>query len=219
MEKVKNKLLGICIIISVLLCSLVICCFSMQPALAEEDYYTTEDYTNDDYLINSDLKITQYADSMKHETQKYTVLSKNFSDNGLYTSTIKYAGGVLVANNDDPIVQIIPKSLFKQENDGIVYVGREYGFFIKTEPWTDGVLLSTVSVFDIINEYNEDYLKAQVRFGVKNLFQREFVYFEKTLDKIPTRYHRILMGNTPYDKIDKSVIQYINIDKNSVMGR
>lgn len=219
MEKVKNKLLGICIIISVLLCSLVICCFSMQPALAEEDYYTTEDYTNDDYLINSDLKITQYADSMKHETQKYTVLSKNFSDNGLYTSTIKYAGGVLVANNDDPIVQIIPKSLFKQENDGIVYVGREYGFFIKTEPWTDGVLLSTVSVFDIINEYNEDYLKDQVRFGVKNLFQREFVYFEKTLDKIPTRYHRILMGNTPYDKIDKSVIQYINIDKNSVMGK
>ncbi len=219
MKKGKNKLLVICIIISVLLCSLVICGFSMQPALAEEDYYTTEDYTNDDYLINSDLKITQYADSMKHETQKYTVLSRNFSDNGLYASTIKYAGGVLVANNDDPIVQIIPKSLFKQENDGKVYVGRDYGFFIKTEPWTDGVLLSTVSVFDITNELNEDYLKDQVKFGVKNLFQREFVYFEKTLDKIPTRYHRILMGNTPYDKIDKSVIQYINTDKNSVMGK
>lgn len=124
-----------------------------------------------------------------------------------------------MANNDDPIVQIIPKSLFKQENDGIVYVGRDYGFFIKTEPWADGVLLSTVSVFDITNEVDKNYLKDQVKFGVKNLFQREFVYFEKTLDKIPTRYHRILMGNTPYDKIDKSVIQYINIDKNSVMGK
>ena len=77
------------------------------------------------------------------------------TDNCIEDYYLKYYGkymtyydeGEMLVFNDDAIVNIIPRNLFI--TPGIYsYVGKEYGFFIKTEN-VGGEILSTYMVFDI----------------------------------------------------------------------
>ena len=154
---------------------------------------------------------------MPHE-YLYANLSDKFSNNGLYASTVKYGKSStnimqMSASGDDPIVQIVPKDLFTTENSGIIHIGEEYGFFIKTKLLVDGAYLSTVAIFDIKNNLSEAELKDQIRFDVKYLFQREFVYFSKDIKSIPTRNSNY---GKPYMAVSKELKNFIGVDSSVV---
>lgn len=177
MEKSKNKILSFMLAICIVLCSIIsICTFNWHNVFAEQNYSIT-DYTDDDMLLNSKHNIVDYANSTYYEKNGYMVvdLADQYSNNGLYSSTVKYTEDTdrikkLHANGDDPIVQIVPKELFKTANDGIVEIGKEYGFFIKTDEVVDGVYVSTISVFDITNKVKDEEVKDSAIFSLKHLF-------------------------------------------------
>ena len=134
--------------------------YASTNALMAESAGTVESYTDTDkfYINKIEYDIRDYAGSMHNQVNQepYSNLTDSYNvDKSNYGSTVKYAENPdnnrvmsLWANDDDAITQIIPDYLFKEVNDGIIHIGKEYGFFIKTEVMDNEVLLSSVILFD-----------------------------------------------------------------------
>lgn len=151
-----------------------------EKAYADNSFSITEgmydEYTDTDFLLNNNQKkIQDYSSELYAEDMEV-----NFNNNNI----------VLTNLEDDAIVQIVPKELFSQIGNHI-YIGKEYGFFIKTQEqiyehqdeqngWQSQVsnknYKSTVIVFDIITELDLIATVDQIIVTVKPLFQYEYAY-------------------------------------------
>ncbi len=221
-RKNVNKIVISIMIIAILVAMLFAFC-NLNTINAEANVGVATDCANtDDYIHNGKkYNLIDYAKSTIEDLPNdflYANLLNYYSNNGLYASTVKYDKDSantmrMSASGDDPIVQIIPKEFFTSTNTGKIHVGKEYGFFIKTRVLTDGAYLSTVSVFDFINQVNEPELKDQIRFNVKHLFQREYVYFSKDIKSIPTRNCNY---GKPYMEVSKDLKNNIGVDSSVV---
>lgn len=124
-------------------------------------------------------------DTFTYNSTTYSIqdYKNSINNNSLFGSTMDLGISYYYAYSDDPIVNIIPKELFCTV--GVeTYIGREYGFFIKTvsETYYDGDFSRTsnnyrsyVIVFDITN--NTDLVTNVDRaiFTVTNLFSLEYI--------------------------------------------
>lgn len=137
-----------------------------------------DNYTNSDSLLNNSTKnINNYPT----DTTLYRSTSNISRNNGVFSLSI---------SDDDPIVQIVPKELFYYIGEHL-YIGKEYGFFVKTiaesydykdanDDWqcsiSDYNIKSTVIVFDINTLY--DMVETIDRFivSVTPLYQYEYAY-------------------------------------------
>jgi hypothetical protein len=105
-------------------------------------------------------------------------------DEGLFGCTISNENGMYYITGDDPIVNIIPKEYFYMLGSH-TFIGREYGFFIRTinevyrndlyELVTSTNYRSYVIVFDITNDTNVIKNVDKAIFTVTNLFSLEFI--------------------------------------------
>lgn len=194
MKKQSIKMLSLGLVLSMLMLCIgflslndVAFAEGVQPAF--ESFTDTDEY----YYNETEYKIADYEASMHKGNALNYIVDENYGESGKYACTIKYAQDPqtnimrLIASGDDPITQIVPKYLFQSANNGIVHVGVEYGFFIKTEQLSDGLLLSNVFVFDFENKVNDPTLKDHVRFKITALFQREYLYVPNEVNLIPTR--------------------------------
>ena len=221
-RKNANKIVISIMIIAILVAMLFAFC-NLNTVNAETNVGVATDCANtDEYIHNGkEYNLFDYAESTIEDLSNdflYAHLLNYYSNNGLYASTVKYDKDSantmrMSASGDDPIVQIVPKEFFTSTNTGKIHVGKEYGFFIKTRVLTDGAYLSTVSVFDFENQVNEPKLKDQIRFDVKHLFQREFVYFSKDIKSIPTRNCNY---GKPYMEVSKDLKNNIGVDSSVV---
>lgn len=191
MKKQSLRILSLGLVISMLMLCLGFLSFN-NVAFAESVQPSFESFTDTDkyYYDNNEYKIEDYK---AINIVPNANLTENYGESGKYACTIKYAQDPetnmmrLVAKGDDPITQIVPKYLFQSANNGIVHVGVEYGFFIKTEQMSGGFLVSNVFLFDFLNEVNEPGLKDNVHFKFTSLFQREYIYVPNAVNVIPTR--------------------------------
>lgn len=83
MGKIHRNIQIFSLLIIIMLGIILIGVCNLNKVAAETEEWDVEYYTNSDNYLNSSINknIFEYADSMKHETQKYTVLSTYFSDN------------------------------------------------------------------------------------------------------------------------------------------
>lgn len=195
-------------------------CFLVFSALSKtniqvEAYETLEEmaaaYTNDDnFKYYTDYSSIQ---SYSESAHKY----KNNLDYGdLFAATVSFGIAYYNVQGDDAIVEIIPKSYFCFEGT-TTYIGKEYGFFIKTvkETYYDGIVSGTTSnyrsyviVFDIINSTNLAQNTDRAIFTVKVLFSMEFIainenesYIWRKFDAMDTEHL-----NDNYDYVMRSEV-------------
>ncbi len=83
---------------------------------------------------------------------------------------------------DDSIVEIVPKQLFFEVGSDI-YMGEEYGFFIKTTN-NDANYMSTVMVFDITTETNLEETIDKAIVSVAPIFQYKYIGLTDNTDSI-----------------------------------
>ena len=96
-------------------------------------------HLDDDNIAGSDLTIRDYPEQL-HATKASVRMGGNSNENvGYYFYN---------SNEDDPIVDIVPKEYFYTENQTLK-IGTEYGFFINTVKTGNKNYLATVLVFDI----------------------------------------------------------------------
>lgn len=137
----------------------------------------------------SDLegKVINFTDSdtFIYDNQTYSIYdyANSIYTGSLFGSTMEYSLNYYTIYSDDPIVNIIPKEYFFM--CGVkTYIGKEYGFFIKTtnEIYYDGNVSrmsnnyrSYVLVFDITNNTDLDNNVDRAIFTVTNLFSTEYI--------------------------------------------
>lgn len=103
-----------------------------------------KEFTNDNEFLykNKVYKLIEYKDKNLYASN---FVERKYDD---YTAQV-YSG-------DDPIVNIVPRELFNCRGD-YLYVGKEYGFFVKTEAAENYSNNVTVIVFDVIQtKLNDD---------------------------------------------------------------
>ena len=140
-------------------------------------------YTDDDFFVweNETYTIQEYSSSLKEYTSIIGTnpgLANLFGASAIYTEEKEHAisyFSVEITGND-PIIEIVPKSLFMAEGQTL-FIGREYGFFINTENDSrSNILHSTVLLFDITNQTNLPQTNDRLLFTVKVLFEMEYIY-------------------------------------------
>lgn len=184
------------------LCILLLCCTSLAFVLFNVDFNKKNS--------NPDISVVAASNNTKETFDKYTdsdVLYggyqgykiqdyyKGVNDtNDLYRSTsnitaswLKYS---LNGGTDDPIVNIVPKSVFANEGR-YFHIGKEYGFFAETFKdiyFQDGlhykgekerVMHTYVMVFDIVNEL-DIATNENITISIKPLFQHEYVFLKNS---------------------------------------
>lgn len=81
---------------------------------------------------------------------------------------------IITVLEDNAITKIIPKELFAN-NGNYLYIGKEYGFFVKTEDFQSNKK-SIVLVFEINTEGLDLQNAGMFSIEVKPLFQKMFLY-------------------------------------------
>ena len=128
-------------------------------------------YTDSDYIYNSNsglnetYTIQDYKDSLYKTTSNIELANSSFPDS--YSA---------IATSDDPIVKIIPRELFENEGNHL-YIGREYGFFVRTvdNPDTTYGHISTVLVFDIMKNLDMiDPYPSQIIVKITPIFEYNY---------------------------------------------
>jgi len=141
-------------------------------------------YTSSDIIDGTNLTISDYPDKL------YNNKTKQYIDPNCITSNVFQDRTALWLNGDDDIVKIIPRQYFINRGTHL-YVGKEYGYYIKTSAEKyENILLNTnqlsgesqnndvqVLVFDIITNLQADADLISVR--VKPLFQYRYKYISQ----------------------------------------
>ena len=151
-NKSYAALIGLIIIIFIVQCT-VLCIetYDARVALAENVNQIPTDecayFTDNDNINNSYATIRDYPELRTTPTMTF--------NSGEY---------VLETQEDDLIVNIIPKELFKVVGDK-TYIGKEYGFFVHTESPAVAPLnmYSTAVIFDMF-QYTFPFRSSLFRF-------------------------------------------------------
>lgn len=170
-QKIRLSALAIGILLSlmVLLSAIFTIDVPFIADAADTSVVDYDKYTDSDTLLNGSKTIREYPDT-------------------LYNSTTSIKGNVLNVYGDDPIVQIVPKSLFAASGE-YLHIGKEYGFFIKTEvdAWGDSNnKKSQVLVFDITTNMTDPKNPDVISVSIEPLFQYCFCYIESQYTKFAT---------------------------------
>ena len=143
----------------------------LQPAKAEE-LYSLEDYVDsDNLLLYKSVTIQDYADSIVTDYVGHGTVGETYKHHSECYIDSDTVGTGIIATDDDPIVQIIPKKYFTEVGTATAF-GSAYGFFIQTE-LVDSQLYSHVMVMDYAFE---DIGSAGIQVIFKVLFQTTFTY-------------------------------------------
>lgn len=172
-KRLSIELLAIAIILSILILSGAIIFGNLPTSIASATSIGAIDYdayTDSDTLLSGTNTIRDYVKS-------------------LYRSTVSWNGTKYNVTADDPIVQIVPKSLFATEGE-YLHIGKEYGFFVKTKADSyESLTYSTVDpynknvevlVFDITTDtdiydpQNPDLITVRI----EPLFQYRYAYID-----------------------------------------
>ena len=169
---------------------------------------TQDNYTNSDQLYAGHTNYT----IQDYKTSLYQTTSSIVSEG----ESLKLSGG-----SDDPIVNIVPKSLFANVGE-YLHIGKEYGFFVRTfsgsNPSTNGGAVSLennnsyVMVFDIENDNDLENQAGVINLVIKPLFQYEYVYLKSATantfhvsnqhERVEENYvHTVSYQNTPTDLV------------------
>lgn len=165
--KTKAKWLFMTVIICLILLlittvfSALMCTNAVSVAFAAEENNLeklTKAYTDSDMLYGMGDTIQNYPSR-------------------LFASKVDAPGSLVDILGDDPIVNIIPRQYFIDRGDHI-YIGKEYGFFVRTKQQRANSLNNSavVLVFDISTDNNFKITKNRLKIRVEPLFQYEFVY-------------------------------------------
>jgi len=140
----------------------------LPVASAAESSVNFDEYTDSDVLLGGTKTVRDYANSLHH-------------------STVSWNGATYTVRADDPIVQIVPKSLFATKGEHI-HIGREYGFFVRTtaDSYSNGSQSRTdkynnnveVLVFDITTDTNLKATTDRIIVKVQPLFQYRYAYID-----------------------------------------
>lgn len=153
----------------------VICSLFMTPrarSAEAEELYSLEDYLDsDNLLLYKSVTIQDYADSIVTDYVGHGTVGETFKHHSECYIDSDTIGTGVIATDDDPIVQIIPRKYFTEVCTATAF-GNDYGFFIKTE-LVDSQLYSHVMVMDY--EF-EDIGTVGVQTIFKVLFQTTFTY-------------------------------------------
>lgn len=120
---------------------------------ASSKIYTQGSYAPDDNIILEDAAVDNISTSSLNNIQANQYDSYT-DDDGIIHSYVDYYFGECELPNgytsDDPIVRIVPKELFFIPGEHI-YVGKEYGFFVKviTDRFNTADYATDVMVFNI----------------------------------------------------------------------
>ncbi|MDR2828322.1 MAG: hypothetical protein LBV51_02755, partial [Acholeplasmatales bacterium] len=134
--------------------------------------YTKEEldaYTNNDSLLNpnnfeSNLTISDYK----------TDLYKRGSNTSINNSKIS-----VVVSNDDPIVKIVPRQFFEHSGT-YLYIGNEYGIFVKTDKISEFSNQSVAFIFDVIRKNGDQFTSSKYDIEIRPLFQYRYFYLTRT---------------------------------------
>lgn len=164
-------------------------------AQAPTTNYVVEDYVDsDELLLNTQYTILDYVDEL-YKSETYISYVNDFSTQELFKYTTLNNG------NDDPIVEIVPKSYFTNIGSETV-VGDQYGFYIKTIQGGIGFNVSTVMVFDITAQTDLQQTIDRVIVELKPIFQYEyfvimpnvslFIHLETEVHVVPQNEARVI---------------------------
>ena len=128
------------------------------------------------------------SDNLIYDTDK-TIFDYYLGDNPLYATKAKlvtksapYGYLALSGSEDDDIVQIVPKQLFKTVGENLE-IGSEYGFYINTED-KGNYFASTVLAFDINLDYSNLIINNRIDLKVAPIFQYNYAYLKASESKI-----------------------------------
>lgn len=129
------------------------------------EYGDYDNYTNSDYLVS-----------------KYSGFTIHDYESRLWHTTVSY-GLSLIINEDDPIIEIIPKDFFRFRGS-YLYIGYDYAFFINTKERTDSSNLCEIMIIDIIQSYDlaSPSSPSQVVQTIKPIFQAEYLFLGSSFD-------------------------------------
>lgn len=142
----------------------------------------------------------QYDDYTDSDAWIYKYGVPNRYQEDLIATTVTINNFKLTVNEDDPIINIIPKDLFFEEGKHL-YIGREYGFFINTEKqrheylfgsvwnanFSNNNKISTVLVFDITTLDNFADTIDEFIVKVSPIFQYKFA----ALTSVENKYYML----------------------------
>lgn len=117
---------------------------------------------------------------------------------------------IITVVEDNAITKIIPKELFAT-NGNYLYIGKEYGFFVKTEDFQSNKK-SIVLVFEINTEGLDLQNAGMFSIEVKPLFQKMFLYLTSG-NGICTFHNSTMSAN--YAITQALVIPFFDIDDNN----
>lgn len=163
------------------------------------------------YGLDNDNKINEDVNAYMDSDMLYGDSTKNINDyntligqNAAIVATL-YSGAFRFSINhslvEDDITKIIPKDYFYIEGNHLE-IGKEYGFYIKTQWYLDHYE-SVALVFDIITNTNFVQTIDRIKIQVKPIFQYEYIGLIKGLTSV---------------QVDNMLIQY-NIDDNLVVPK
>ena len=132
------------------------------PYAKASNLYASNLDLDSDNIAGSNLTISDYPSHL-HATKAAVKFDNNDVGYALYG-----------LNEDDPIVNIVPKDHFFTEGQ-VLDMGDEYGYFIKTTRNQNGNYLSTVLVFDITTNTNLFETIDRVIVEVSHVFQYKYI--------------------------------------------
>lgn len=210
----KNK--GIFLICAIILCSILIV-FANNTT-----YAYAQDAVENSYSENFD----NYTDSdeFNYNNINYSIYeykSKLYCKNIKMIDTSIQNKWLVEINGDDPIINIVPKEAFAEEGEHF-YIGKEYGFFVYTEPeYCFGVQNTHVKtghntvyvlVFNIINNINLQN-NGVISIKIQPIFQYEYKYIVSDKDYYIAQYGNGFILDAP----DKAVDYRLNGNKGVVI--
>lgn len=125
--------------------------FSMYETAAEPKHLSEDDLMTVFSTAANDSYVNSKQTVLRNSYDKYTDFDGILDDYvSIYQDKVhRYTGGGLPTEScDDPIVNLIPRALFVSRNT-YSYIGKEYGFFVKTIQYRGTDNVSEFILFDI----------------------------------------------------------------------
>lgn len=186
----KKQGVSVFIIFVLVLLSLSVVVFCRNNVTAFADNIDVFSYEDSNVNLNSDIidsnnTIRNYPINL-HATKACIRSSERMSPKFILNN----------ANEDDPIVYIVPKKHFFAVGD-VLEIGDEYGYFISTNRTERGNYCSTVLVFDISTNTNLIETIDRVIVEIKPIFQ--YKYMGLTLSTTVEDFNGFLVNYTSLD--------------------
>lgn len=202
--------------ISILVSFLLI--IMLTASLGMSTFVFAENPTQQEELISA-LDNGAYDEFTDINNPNGVYINRYISDNYSSQASIYGDNGInFDITGEDPIVNIIPKNLFKEVGKTF-YVGKEYGFIVDAFRVIDSSYIhSIVMVFDIMYEDEMIVTFNHLKVTVKPLFQAEFAYIDNSEGAIQAAI-RNYDTNKYYEDYHTEITDGIKVNlKNGIIG-